>query len=368
MALESAINQHLQSLKATSMMPSWPGMAPMMPGMMGMPPMPMGMPMMPGMMPQLPGPSPVVLSVAIDHLPFRYALSDQDLRETFQRWGTLLSVQVSRDGGREVGVVQFADPVDAADAQRQLHGFACSLEGALGTLVVVQGGPDQLYALLPRTPQPAQPKAQGGCLALAALTGPQSFVAKSAPMAKGKGKGFFARPNWYCKIIIQAEALHPDFPTVAKVVGEGGAHLDHIRSQCNCNVQLRGRKSGYVEPETGQELQEPMFIWISCDDINDGRSAVETSQDLLKVVYEAHQAWCQQNSLMHPEFVQPLIQEMVWPGDAPGPQQQMMPQQMPVQQMTPQQMAPQQMAPQQMAPQQMPPQQMAPQLSKGGLF
>merc|ERR1719160_1809193 len=82
--------------------------------------------------PQL-GPGPpagpntaVLLSVAVDSLPFRYQLQEADLREMCQRWGTVQSTHVYRDGGREVGVIVFADAIDAADCQRQINGHRCT--------------------------------------------------------------------------------------------------------------------------------------------------------------------------------------------------------------------------------------------------
>ncbi|CAK0883736.1 unnamed protein product, partial [Prorocentrum cordatum] len=81
-----------------------------------------------------------------------------DLRETFQRWGALQSVQVNREGAREVGVVTFAEAIDASDAQRQLHGQICNFEGAAGALAVVAGAPELLSPPVPRpapTPVPA---------------------------------------------------------------------------------------------------------------------------------------------------------------------------------------------------------------------
>ncbi|CAJ1377711.1 unnamed protein product [Effrenium voratum] len=111
-----------------------------------------GLPTLPGSLPPMSAPLPgmmtmpppgTMVSVAIDGLPFRYQLTEADLKETFERWGRVQLVQVSREG-RDVGTVTFVDQVDAQDAQKQLTGQRCSFDGAEGTLVVAMGGPFQL--------------------------------------------------------------------------------------------------------------------------------------------------------------------------------------------------------------------------------
>lgn len=147
------------------------------------------------------------------------------------------------------------------------------------------------------------------------------------PPGKGKAKGDYkgnsldvgvnGRPGWSCKVIIQAESLHPEFPTVQKILGIKGMNVDHIKSQTGCNVQLRGRGSGQAEPDTGQELPDQMFLWLASDNASIGKPALDMSQDLLKSVYEEHQVWCQTNKLMHPAFLEPSIIEN--PESASGP-------------------------------------------------
>lgn len=514
--LDNAINQHLQSLKASaSLMIARPGAAnhappsaapwtapapgaamPPLPQQQQHPPAPAltgpGAQAPPGGAAQGAGTAPAVVSVAVDNLAFRYQLAEADLRETFQRWGMVQSVQINRDGAREVGVVHFADRGDASAAQSQLNCHQCSFDGATGTLAVVLGGPEQLSPPLVRPPpafipgqtmpqhpasgpagplgppgvgatlpgqtaaqqgsgpsgplgppalgaplpgqgpppgaslQPGPPPPGTGGLPpglhpMASLPGaappqvgpmpgppqlpgpgslppsgalpplgpspastllPAGAMPKSAPTSLGlgppaagtlpsmepgkgdgllpspgkgeasvagrgdslvppgkgdtNGKGVMAgkpgkgagwqspasdtwaaegmnggppRPAWTCKIVVHAESLHPEFPIVSKVVGVGGQNVDHIRTQTNCVVQLRGKGSGHLEPETGQELAEPMFVWLSSNSVESGKNALEMFQDLLKCVYDEHQAWSQQHSLVHPSFLEPTILE-----------------------------------------------------------
>lgn len=464
-SIDTVINQHIQSFKANLPLliprsgppnhaspgiPSWTAPGPGAP----VPPHPMSTLAGPGAQPPAgaggTGTSLAMLSVAIDNLSFRYQLAEADLRETFQRWGALQSVQVNRDGAREVGVVHFADRIDASDAQRQLNGHVCGFDGASGTLAVVLGGPEQLSPPLMRPSHfmpgqtlphasmsgPAPPLGQGppggpqqhglpgglphggrlpamagmppggmppniqlGAIGppptasplgmslppgtLPSAPGPQGAMPKSAPtslamgvggglptgMVLGKGEGLLAgkgdgllmpgkgeialaatkggdgkgdrgllpgkggkgagwpglvngwdanangRPAWSCKIIVHAETLHPEFPTVTKIVGVNGQNVEHICTQTGCTVQLRGAGSGHLEPESGQELQEPMFAWLSSDSPQSGKNALEMFQDLLKSVFEEHQSWCQQHNLMQPSFMDPTVIENP---DGPG--------------------------------------------------
>jgi len=361
--------------------------------------------------------SPAVLSVAVINFPYRYSLLDSDLREMFERWGSVLQVQINCDGALEVGVVHFADRAAAGYAQQQLNEKEGRLHGGhTGRLAVVFGGPEQLsppqarqipVELQASRPQqhPTMPPAgempsglptsigslpmgatsvgpsslpRPGLGAPKAVTGapphpmatlptgppgPQGAMPKSAPSpftmgnaransmapggfaaprpeaslmptsALGKGDSLLSpththvdgkggmgqaprmngldgfRPAWRCKVIIHAELLHKEFPTVQKILGLNGQNMDHVRTQTRCRLQLRGRGSGLAEPETGQEAPEPMFLWLSSDTPEAGKSALDMCQDLLLSVYEEHQGWCQQHNLVHPGMLEPVVVE-----------------------------------------------------------
>eukprot|EP00971_Amphidinium_carterae_P204493 4058085-Amphidinium_carterae.2 len=105
--LDSSIFQYLQNFKANN-----PQLVP-------------GAGVLPGAGSLVGGAGPAIVSVAVDKLPFRYQLTESDVRETFQRGGSLQSVQVISNGVRDVGVVTFSDATDAADAQKQLNRSFC---------------------------------------------------------------------------------------------------------------------------------------------------------------------------------------------------------------------------------------------------
>merc|ERR1711879_1142481 len=107
-----------------------------------------------------------------------------------------------------------------------------------------------------------------------------------------------------CKIIVNAEKLHRDFPIVTRICGVDNANLDHIRSQSNCVIELRE-----PDPGTGRALVEPMFLWISAHSPESGRAVVDMVKDLLSSVYEEHKQWCSQHSLASPINLMPIVLE-----------------------------------------------------------
>ena len=50
----------------------------------------------------------------------------------------------------------------------------------------------------------------------------------------------------------------------AQVVGHGGENVKYIQSETGsgCRVQIKGRGSGFNDPQTGQEHDEPMYLHI----------------------------------------------------------------------------------------------------------
>lgn len=57
-------------------------------------------------------------------------------------------------------------------------------------------------------------------------------------------------------------ALIPAFNLRGKIVGPSGAYVKHIQQETGARVQIRGRGSNFLEPNTGKELDEPMHLFI----------------------------------------------------------------------------------------------------------
>lgn len=49
----------------------------------------------------------------------------------------------------------------------------------------------------------------------------------------------------------------------AQVVGRGGDNVKFIQQETSCKVQIKGRGSGFMEPNSGQESDEPMYLHIA---------------------------------------------------------------------------------------------------------
>ncbi|EAW10188.1 KH domain-containing protein [Aspergillus clavatus NRRL 1] len=81
----------------------------------------------------------------------------------------------------------------------------------------------------------------------------------------------------------------PGFNLRAQVVGQGGAYVKHIQQKTRCKVQIKGRGSGFLEPNTGRESDEPMFLHVAGPDPNDVQAAKELCEDLLGNVREQYQ-------------------------------------------------------------------------------
>ncbi|GIK03651.1 hypothetical protein Aspvir_007724 [Aspergillus viridinutans] len=81
----------------------------------------------------------------------------------------------------------------------------------------------------------------------------------------------------------------PGFNLRAQVVGQGGAYVKHIQQKTRCKVQIKGRGSGFLEPSTGRESDEPMFLHVAGPDPNDVQAAKELCEDLLANVREQYQ-------------------------------------------------------------------------------
>lgn len=77
-----------------------------------------------------------------------------------------------------------------------------------------------------------------------------------------------------------------NFNVRAKIVGPSGLFVKYIQHETRVRVQIKGRGSGYLEGDTGRELQETMHIHLSGPESLQVRRAKEMALDLVDAVTE----------------------------------------------------------------------------------
>ncbi|THH01157.1 hypothetical protein EW026_g1470 [Hermanssonia centrifuga] len=79
-----------------------------------------------------------------------------------------------------------------------------------------------------------------------------------------------------------------NFNVRAKVVGPSGMFVKYIQQETGTRVQIKGIGSGFVDQETGQEHDEPMYIHVTGPDEGQVARAKVLTEDLLDVVRQEH--------------------------------------------------------------------------------
>ncbi|OCL13307.1 hypothetical protein AOQ84DRAFT_332853 [Glonium stellatum] len=90
------------------------------------------------------------------------------------------------------------------------------------------------------------------------------------------------------RIPIDLEPI-PGFNLRAQVVGHGGAYVKHIQQETRCRVQIKGRGSGFMEPQTGRESDESMYLHVAGPDPEMVKKARELCEDLLSNVKDEYE-------------------------------------------------------------------------------